>query len=70
MPRQGPVFAALYDARGRLARTLFVGTLRAGRHTIRWDGTVGGGADAAAGVYFLAVKAAGSALNTKVVVLR
>ncbi|HSQ61473.1 MAG TPA: choice-of-anchor B family protein [Acidobacteriota bacterium] len=70
LPRPGPVFAGVFDARGRLARTLFVGSMKAGRHVIRWDGKVGGGAEAPAGVYFLSVKAAGHALNAKVVVLR
>ncbi len=70
MPRSGPVLANLYDVQGRLARTLFAGTLKPGRHLIRWDGRLRTGATAAAGVYLLKVNAAGEVRTRKVVVVR
>lgn len=70
MPRSGPVVANLYDLQGRLARTLFAGSLKEGRHTLRWDGALRNGAKAAAGVYFLKVNAAGEIRTQKVVVVR
>jgi hypothetical protein len=70
MPRPGPVFASVHDVTGRLVRTLFVGTLRQGNHQLRWDGATQGGAEAAAGVYVLQLKAAGVAKRAKIVVVR
>ncbi|HEU4725977.1 MAG TPA: choice-of-anchor B family protein [Candidatus Eisenbacteria bacterium] len=70
LPRTGPVIANLYDVQGRLARTLFAGTLKAGRHTLAWDGSLRNGAKAAAGVYLLRVNAAGEVRTQKIVVVR
>lgn len=70
MPRDGPVFANVYDVQGRLARTLFAGTLKQGRHVISWDGNLRNGAKAAAGVYLLKVKAAGDVRTRKIIVVR
>ncbi len=70
MPKAGPVIANLYDVRGRLARTLFVGRLGVGRHTLSWDGKVRGGATAPAGIYILQINAAGERKTQRIVVVR
>lgn len=43
---------AVYDAAGRLVRTLAGGAEVAGQHQVRWDGTTDDGSRAASGVYF------------------
>lgn len=50
--RPGTVRLAVYDAAGRLVRTLAVGAESAGPHQVRWDGTADDGSRAASGVYF------------------
>jgi hypothetical protein len=57
MPEPGRARAAIYDAAGRLVRTLKDGLLTSGRHRINWDGRNATGARAAAGVYFASVGA-------------
>jgi uncharacterized membrane protein len=46
------VEVSIYDAQGRLIRTLFDGALTAGRNEIRWDGRDNSGQATASGVYF------------------
>lgn len=50
--RPGPARLRLFDASGRLVRTLLEGTVTAGTHTETWDGVTDTGARAAGGVYF------------------
>lgn len=54
---RGEVAAEVLDVGGRRVRTLLAGTLAAGRHALRWDGTRADGTRAAAGVYFVRVRA-------------
>lgn len=42
----------VYDAGGRLVRTLVDGSRRGGSHTVSWDGTNGAGTPVAGGVYY------------------
>lgn len=70
MARSGPVAAGVFDARGRLVRTLQTGTLEAGLHTLRWDGSSESGQEAAAGVYWIQVAAQGIKKSVKLVVIR
>ncbi|HEY6572189.1 MAG TPA: FlgD immunoglobulin-like domain containing protein, partial [Candidatus Eisenbacteria bacterium] len=70
MPRSGPVVANLYDVQGRLARVIFAGSLKQGRHTLTWDGKLRNGAKAAAGVYLLKLNAAGEVRTRKIVVVK
>lgn len=53
----GEVNLAVFDASGRLVRTLVGGRLEAGTHLVRWDGRGDDGARAPAGVYFLKMRA-------------
>jgi len=52
MDQAGPVSLRVFDAAGRLVRTLVSGNLAAGQHQVIWDGRTDGGGMAATGVYF------------------
>jgi DNA-binding beta-propeller fold protein YncE len=49
----GPVSVAVYDAAGRLVRSLISQVLTTGRHELAWDGRVSDGREAPAGVFFV-----------------
>jgi len=49
--RAGPARLEVYDARGRLVRTLHAGVLAAGPHAFRWDGRDDAGREQPSGVY-------------------
>lgn len=55
--RRGNVTLAIYDAAGRLVRTLVHDVQDAGRHEARWDGTDQDGRGVAAGVYLCRLEA-------------
>jgi flagellar hook assembly protein FlgD len=65
----GPTTVAVYDAVGRIVRTLASG-LSAGRSTITWDGTDDAGRPLASGVYFVALNQEGRDTSRKVVLVR
>jgi hypothetical protein len=52
LPRQSQVELSCYDITGALVTRLKSGLLRAGRHTIKWDGLNSQGRPVASGVYF------------------
>jgi hypothetical protein len=60
----------LYDARGHRVRRLVDRPLPAGWHTEVWDGRDDGGRELSSGVYFYAVRAAGTQATGKVTLLR
>jgi hypothetical protein len=64
---RGRVGLRIYDAAGRLVRTVEGGRRDPGRHTLAWDGRDAEGRGVAAGVYFLAVTTGRSTLSSKVV---
>jgi hypothetical protein len=70
LARSGPVAADIFDARGRLVRSLHAGTMEAGSHTLRWDGSSSSGAQAAAGVYWIRVASEDVRKTVKLVVVR
>jgi hypothetical protein len=49
----------VFDAAGRVVRTLVDSPVEAGEHTAVWDGTTDSGHRAASGVYFVRMEAAG-----------
>ena len=49
----------IFDAAGRVVRTLVDSSVEAGPHTAVWDGTTDTGRRAASGVYFVRMEAAG-----------
>lgn len=70
LARSGPVAADVFDARGRRVRSLHEGSMEAGPHTLRWDGSAASGERAAAGVYWIRVAAHGVQKTVKLVVVR
>ena len=63
-PEAGPVALRIYDAEGRLVRTLFEGASEAGEFSLTWDGRDDTGRGATSGVYFSRLEtAAGGTTN-------
>ena len=64
----------VYDASGRVVRTLLDSQVEAGPHMATWDGTTDGGRRAASGVYFVRMVADGVgdvfSANRKLVLLK
>ena len=63
------VLLRVFDAAGRLVRTLVDSQAEAGPHTVAWDGTTDAGDRAASGVYFVRMEAAGTFREARKVVL-
>lgn len=57
LPKAGPVRVAIFDAAGRLVRTIVDGTLPAGRYEMPWTGKDNSGRSVASGVYLLRMDA-------------
>jgi len=71
LPERGRALVAVYDASGRLVRTLTDRVLPAGPHAIKWDGRDESLHPVASGVYFARLRAAGGVRSsTKVAVVR
>jgi hypothetical protein len=70
LPASGNVRALIYDAAGRLVRTLAEGPQTAGPHTLRWDSLDDRGFRVTPGLYFVRIEAAGGPLSRTIVVLR
>ena len=70
VPEPSKVTIRIYDATGRLARDLLNCTAKAGYHSTIWDGRTRSGAQAASGVYFVRMQAAGTARVAKIVLAR
>jgi hypothetical protein len=70
LARSGPLEAGVYDARGRLVRTLHSGSMDVGAHLLRWDGRAESGSEAATGVYWIRVATASEKKTVKLVVVR
>jgi hypothetical protein len=69
LPRQSFVRAGLYDAAGRLVRTLVEEDVAAGRSQRTWDRRDDAGAHVAAGIYFLRFDAGAYRNRQKIVVI-
>ncbi|MFH1277209.1 MAG: hypothetical protein ABIK65_02370 [Candidatus Eisenbacteria bacterium] len=70
LPAPGRARIALYDVRGRLVSELVDGSSPAGLGTVRWDGRIRNGADAASGVYLWRFTAGGESATGKILYLR
>jgi hypothetical protein len=66
----GPAEVSLFDAAGRLVRTLDRGLYGAGTQRVTWDGTNNEGRKVPAGVYFLRSESAGHQESLKVLVVQ
>ncbi|HEX5133477.1 MAG TPA: FlgD immunoglobulin-like domain containing protein [Candidatus Krumholzibacteria bacterium] len=60
----------VYDVGGRLVRTLVDGTVPAGTHQVRWDGTDSLGRAVASGVYYCRLEAGSVRTTTRMVLLK
>jgi hypothetical protein len=60
------VTVSVFDVRGALVRTIARAPYGAGRHTVGWDGRDSAGRDAAPGIYFARVQAAGEQVARKI----
>lgn len=65
-----PVRARVYDAGGRLVRTVLDERMEPGLHNIVWDGRTRAGGLAPSGVYFVRVELAGSVETRRVALVR
>jgi hypothetical protein len=70
LPVEGPVKVNVYDASGRLVRTLVDETQSPGRYRIDWDGMNDDGQKVAAGIYFIRYETNGRATTKKSVMLK
>ncbi|MCK5737540.1 T9SS type A sorting domain-containing protein, partial [bacterium] len=70
MPNTGPVKLTIYDAVGRITRTLLNAELSAGTHTVRWNGMGENGTRAASGLYFCRLEAGPSVNILKMMLLK
>jgi pullulanase len=60
----------VYDATGRLVRTLHAGVLAPGAHAFAWDGTDGSGRQAASGVYLYRLQTVRRTLAGRMLLLK
>ncbi len=67
LPNSREVTVSVYDAGGRLVRTLVTGRHAGGHHSVIWDCTDAAGRELAAGVYLLRLEAEGSSDSRKLV---
>jgi len=66
----GEVSLRIYDAVGRVVKTLVAGTLAAGQRSIAWDGHDDAGRPVASGVYFCRLTASGYTNTRKMVLVK
>ena len=64
-----PVTVSVLNVQGRLVKTVLEGSLGAGIHRARWDGTDTHGSRVAAGVYLFQLKAEGTVQTRKIVLV-
>ncbi len=70
LPRAGRASLAVYDAAGRLVRTLADGAFDAGTRSFAWDLRDTGGRPVGAGVYFACLDAGAERVTRRVAVIR
>ncbi len=70
LPAPGRVSLRIYDATGRLVRSLVDGMLERGRHDVEWSGEDELGHAAGSGVYIYRLETGGMSLTRRMVLLR
>ncbi len=70
LTQPGSVRLAVYDVSGRLVNTLANGTMGAGVHDVRWDGTSRAGTRVASGVYFYVLSTPEQTVKSQLVVAK
>ena len=66
LAREERVTVGIFDVQGCVVRTLFVGRMPAGEHSLAWDGTSNSGVRVADGVYFARLETVKSSHTKKV----
>jgi hypothetical protein len=66
---EGPVNLLIFDASGRLVRTLEAGNRAAGTHTVTWDRRTDDGLEVRSGIYFIRLEQRGQASVQKLLIL-
>ncbi|HPF34480.1 MAG TPA: C25 family cysteine peptidase [Candidatus Krumholzibacteria bacterium] len=70
LPAAAPASLRVYDAAGRLVRTLLAGEIPSGPGQTVWDGRREDGRDAGAGVYFFRLESGGEVRTRKLLLVR
>ncbi len=70
MPRAGEASLRIYDAAGRMVRTLLDGRLAAGSHQSLWDGKDDDGQAVSAGIYLYKLNAIGEMLSGRMTMIK
>ncbi len=70
LTRQQPISLGVYDARGRLVRSLADGARPAGQHVVAWEGRDGSGHSLPSGVYFVRLVTATGEFSRAVTLVR
>jgi len=70
LPHEMPVRLKVFDASGRMVKTLVSGMASAGRTSVAWAGDDMGGAAAAPGIYFVRLAAGDIVRTQRIVMLR
>jgi hypothetical protein len=70
LAREGEIGLVISDVAGRVVRTLAKGSMPAGSHRLRWDGTDDRGATVGAGFYFYRLTSADGSDTKQMVMLR
>jgi len=70
LDQSGPASLRIFDAGGRLVRTLMEGELAAGEQRVVWDGKADSGQPLASGVYFYRLETAVRTLGRRMVLIK
>jgi hypothetical protein len=70
LPSETEVQVSIFDAAGRLVKTLQVGTMSAGHNGLQWNGTDERGQPVSSGVYFCCLRAEGRVMTQKLTLVR
>jgi hypothetical protein len=70
LPHEMEVTLRIYDTRGRLIRELINSAVTSGYHSVVWNGRTASGRRVSAGMYFLRLRAGGTARTAKVMIMR
>ncbi|MDQ7052355.1 MAG: FlgD immunoglobulin-like domain containing protein, partial [candidate division KSB1 bacterium] len=70
LPQPAKVEAVVYDLSGRRVKTLLNGLVRAGWHSVTWDGTNALGHRVASGVYLYTIRAGAEVVTGKMTLVQ
>ena len=70
LEQAGPASLKVYDAAGRLVKTLVQGSLPWGENQVNWNGNDESGKPVASGIYFYRLEADGKSMGKRMVLLK